>query len=131
MYFLHSYDMDLKRSPCLHPAYFSQASSAIPPGALPSDWLLRRTGRRDVARRNLVVFGMLGAMLSLLPLLFTPNLVAAAVCLSLGFFFAELTIGPMWAIPMDIAPQYSGVASGLMNVGSAFAAIVSRLSRAW
>jgi MFS family permease len=26
---------------------------------------------------------------------------------------------------MDIAPQYSGVASGLMNVGSAFAAIVS------
>jgi MFS family permease len=31
----------------------------------------------------------------------------------------------MWAIPMDIAPQYSGVASGLMNVGSAFAAIVS------
>ena len=70
-------------------------------------------------------------MLSLLPLLFVPDLVVAAICLSLGFFFAELTIGPMWAIPMDIAPQYSGTASGLMNVGSAFAAIVSPVVAGW
>ena len=33
----------------------------------------------------------------------------------------------MWSIPMDIAPKYSGTASGLMNTGSAFAAIVSPL----
>jgi MFS family permease len=31
----------------------------------------------------------------------------------------------MWAIPMDIAPQQSGTASGMMNTGSAMAAIVS------
>lgn len=31
----------------------------------------------------------------------------------------------MWAIPMDIAPAYSGTASGMMNTGSALAAIVS------
>jgi MFS family permease len=36
-----------------------------------------------------------------------------------------MTIGPMWAIPMDIAPQYSGTASGMMNTGSALAAIIS------
>ena len=29
---------------------------------------------------------------------------------------------------MDIAPKYSGTASGLMNMGSAFAAIVSPLA---
>jgi MFS family permease len=50
-----------------------------------------------------------------------------AVCLAAAFFFAEFTIGPMWAIPMDIAPRYSGSASGLMNVGSALAAAVSPL----
>ena len=33
----------------------------------------------------------------------------------------------MWSIPMDIAPKYSGTASGLMNTGSALAAIVSPL----
>jgi ACS family glucarate transporter-like MFS transporter len=31
----------------------------------------------------------------------------------------------MWAIPMDIAPRFSGSASGLMNTGSAMAAILS------
>jgi len=100
-------------------------------GGTVSDWLLHRTGRRDIARRNLVVLGLLGAMLSLIPLMLTQNAVTAAVSLSLGFFFAELTIGPMWAIPMDIAPRYSGTASGLMNVGSAFAAIVSPVVAGW
>jgi MFS family permease len=47
--------------------------------------------------------------------------------LSAGFFFAELVIGPMWSVPMDIAPKYSGTAAGLMNTGSALAAIVSPL----
>jgi MFS family permease len=36
-----------------------------------------------------------------------------------------MTIGPMWAIPMDIAPEFSGTASGMMNTGSALAAILS------
>ena len=48
-----------------------------------------------------------------------------ALALSAGFFSAEFTVAPMWAIPMDIAPTYSGTASGMMNTGSAFAAIVS------
>src|SRR6267143_699977 len=42
--------------------------------------------------------------------------------------FLELVIGPIWSVPMDIAPQYSGTASGLMNTGSAVAAIVSPLA---
>jgi MFS family permease len=50
-----------------------------------------------------------------------------ALCLSSGFFFAEIVIGPMWSVPMDIAPRYSGTAAGLMNMGSAGAAIVSPL----
>jgi hypothetical protein len=41
------------------------------------------------------------------------------------FFFNEMTIGPMWAVPMDIAPKHAGTASGIMNTGSALAAIIS------
>jgi len=59
------------------------------------------------------------------PVLFVHNLALVALLLSAAFFFAEFTVGPMWAIPMDIAPRYSGSASGLMNSGSALAAIVS------
>jgi MFS family permease len=59
------------------------------------------------------------------PLLFTHDLYPCLGCLCSGFFFAEMTIGPMWAIPMDIAPEFSGTASGMMNTGSALAAIIS------
>src|SRR6202007_2889021 len=84
-----------------------------------------KTRSRDKARRNLVVVGFLCSLGFMVPIVFTHNLTLAAICLSLAFFFAEFTIGPMWAIPMDIAPKYSGTASGMMNTGSAFAAIVS------
>jgi MFS family permease len=63
----------------------------------------------------------------MIPILFLHQLTWVAICLSLAFFFSEFTIGPMWAIPMDIAPRYSGSASGLMNTGSALAAILSPL----
>jgi predicted MFS family arabinose efflux permease len=69
--------------------------------------------------------GFVGALLSLVPLLFTRDLTIVGLCLSAGFFFFELIIGPIWSIPMDIAPKYSGTAAGMMNSGSALAAAVS------
>jgi hypothetical protein len=64
---------------------------------------------------------------SVLPFVKLHQLNFVAICLAAAFFFAEFTIGPFWAIPMDIAPRYSGSASGLMNIGSALAAAVSPL----
>ena len=94
-------------------------------GGFVSDWLLRRTGSLTVARRNLVVFGMAGSLLCSIPILFTGDATIAALCLSGTFFFSELTIGPIWAIPLDVAPRYAGTASGLVNAGSAVAGIIS------
>ncbi|MDJ1654995.1 hypothetical protein PFH44_16095 [Raoultella sp. Ech2A] len=45
--------------------------------------------------------------------------------LSAAFFFLELTIGPIWAVPMDIAPKTAGTASGMLNFGAAMATIIS------
>jgi len=47
------------------------------------------------------------------------------VSLSLVFFFSELIVAPIWAVPMDIAPRYAGTASGMMNFGFGSAGIVS------
>ncbi len=47
------------------------------------------------------------------------------LCLSGAFFFAELIVAPIWAVPMDIAPQYSGTASGFMNFGFGLAGMIS------
>ena len=94
-------------------------------GGAVSDRILARTGSRNKARRNLVVFGFLAALACTAPIIFVHNVTLAAIFLSAAFFFSEFTVGPMWAIPMDIAPRFSGSASGLMNTGSALAAIVS------
>src|SRR5262249_6861724 len=77
------------------------------------------------ARRNLVVAGFLASFLFMLPILATRELVPVVISLAGAFFALELVIGPMWAIPMDIAGKYSGTASGLMNTGSALAAGVA------
>jgi MFS family permease len=75
-----------------------------------------------------VVGGFAGSFLCLLPVFATHDLTIIVLCLAGAFFFAEMVIGPMWAIPMDIAPKYSGTAAGLMNTGSAAAAILSPLA---
>ncbi len=93
-----------------------------------SDYLLRRTGKVVFARRSVVLLAYVGTIAALVPVVYLRGLVPVTVCLSLGFFFLELAIGPMWAIPMDIAPKFSGTASGIMNFGSAVAAIVSPIA---
>ena len=37
----------------------------------------------------------------------------------------ELTVAPIWAVPMDVAPDHAGVASGFVNAAAAVAGIVS------
>ena len=111
------------RRPCSSPA-----SAATFSAASISDRILERTGDLRKARRNVVMTGFLGAFVCLLPMFLTRDLTLITLSLAAGFFFAEIVIGPMWAIPMDIAPKYSGTASGLMNTGSAAAAILSPLA---
>ena len=126
-FFLHSYRLDLKSSALFSAGVFFAGVIGDALGGVMSDRIFKKTHSGNKARRNLVVMGFLCSLAFMVPIVFTHNLSLAAVCLSLAFFFAEFTIGPMWAIPMDIAPKFSGSASGLMNTGSALAAILSPL----
>ena len=126
-FFLHSYGLKLQDSALFSAGVFFGGVIGNTVGGMLSDRILSRTGSHNKARRNLVIVGFLCSLACMLPLLFSHNLTGAAICLSLAFFFSEFTIGPMWAIPMDIAPRFAGSASGLMNTGTAFAAIISPL----
>jgi sugar phosphate permease len=97
-------------------------------GGVLSDGILRRTGRLLFARRAVVLLSFVATIACLVPVVYVKGLIPVTIFLALGFFFLELAIGPMWAIPMDIAPKFSGTASGLMNFGSAVAAIVSPIT---
>jgi MFS family permease len=73
------------------------------------------------------VTGMLGAFLFLIPVMLVDNVNIAALSLAAAFFCVELVVAPIWAVPMDIAPKYSGSASGMMNFGFGVAGIISPL----
>ncbi len=126
-FFLHGYKLNLKNSALFSSGVFLAGVIGDTVGGLVSDRILVKTGDRNMARRNLVIAGFLLSLAFMIPVLLSHELTTVALCLSAAFFFAEFTIGPFWAIPMDIAPRFSGSASGLMNIGSALAAAVSPL----
>ena len=124
-FFKGQYHLELKNSALFASGVFFSGVVGDTLGGVVSDKLFEKTRNAKLARCNLVALMMFLCALALLPILYTRNINAVALALSAGFFFAECTIGPMWAIPMDIAPKYSGTASGIMNTGSALAAIIS------
>ena len=126
-FFKEGYQLDIKNSALFASGVFFDGVVGDTVGGVISDRILINTGDLQKARRNVISFAMLGAAVCLLGVFFSRDLTVIALLLSAGFFCLELVIGPIWAVPMDIAPQYAGTASGLMNFGSAVAAIVSPL----
>ncbi|MGJ4945819.1 MFS transporter [Bradyrhizobium sp. HKCCYLS1011] len=131
LFFKNNFHLDLKNSALFSAGVFFAGVIGDSAGGMLSDAILKRTGNVRLARLSVTVAGFAGALASLFPILFVHDLTLVALCLSSGFFFAELVIGPMWSVPMDIAPRYSGTASGIMNMGSAGAAIASPLVAGW
>jgi len=127
-FFLHGYKLNLKNSALFSSGVFLAGVVGDTLGGVVSDHIYTKTGNSNKARRDMVIFGFVLSLVFMIPVLRSHNLTTVAFCLSTAFFFAEFTIGPFWAMPMDIAPRYSGSASGLMNVGSALAAAVSPLA---
>ncbi len=127
-YFLHEYQYDLKKSALFTSAVFFAGVVGDYLGGVVSDRILHRTGNLQKARRNVVMLGFAGSFVCLLPVFLTHDLFLIILSLGAAFFFAELVIGPMWSIPMDIAGKFSGTPAGMMNTGSALAAILSPIA---
>jgi ACS family glucarate transporter-like MFS transporter len=124
-YFLHNYHLNLKHSALFSSTVFFAGVLGDSLGGVVTDRIYTATGSLKRARSWMVSICMLCAFAALVPLMLFHNLEVSIISLSAGFFFSEMTIGPMWAVPMDIAPHSAGTASGMMNTGSALAAIIS------
>jgi MFS family permease len=123
--------------PADHPRITPEEISSLPPPTvrpveMPGTWM-------RLYRRLLPVSGVyfcynwiLWLMLDWMPLYFMHSFhlnIKKAVIFTSGVFvagvFNEMNIGPMWAIPMDMAYDRSGTASGIMSGTGFTAAIVS------
>lgn len=127
-FFFQNYRLNLQASALFSTGVFLAGVVGDTLGGIASDALLRKTASIVTARRYVIVAGFLGAFLFLLPVVLIHEVNVAAICLSLAFFFLELIVGPIWSIPMDIAPRYAGSASGMMNFGFGVAGILSPFS---
>jgi sugar phosphate permease len=124
-FFLHEYQLDIKKSALFAAGVFFAGVVGDTVGGILSDRILKKTGDVGKARISVIVLGFLGSFCFMLPIVFVHDLTIVALCLSAAFFFAELIVAPIWAIPMDISPEYSGSASGFMNFGFGMAGIIS------
>jgi nitrate/nitrite transporter NarK len=122
-FFMHGRGLDLKSSALFSAGVFLSGVVGNTAGGVLSDRILKRTRNVVAARRNVIIGAFFGALVFLAPVMVVKSLPLTAACMSLSFFFLEMTIGPIWAVPMDIAPKHVGVASGLVNAGAAVAGI--------
>jgi D-galactonate transporter len=97
-------------------------------GGLATDWLLAKSGNIKFSRRAVAITGMLGCTVFIVPAAMTEDAYTAVYCLTAAMFFLECTIGPSWAVPMDMGGEHSGTVSGMMNmagnIGGALSPIV-------
>jgi nitrate/nitrite transporter NarK len=124
-YFVQNYALNLNKTAIYSAGVLFAGVIGDTLGGVLSDYILHRTGSVSLARRSVIMLGFLGACVFMVPVVLTEDLTTATICLSLAFFFAELIVAPIWAVPMDIAPRYAGTASGMMNFGFGVASVVS------
>ena len=96
-------------------------------GGLATDWLMTKTGNIKLARRLVAIIGMLGCAAFIVPAAIAENAYTAVYCLTASMFFLECTIGPSWAVPMDIGGEHSGTVSGMMNMAGNIGGALSPL----
>jgi len=124
-FFYQNYHQNLMQTALYSATVFLAGVIGDTLGGVVSDRILHRTGNRNAARRNVIVAGLLGGFLFLMPVMLISDVNVAAISLAAAFFCVELVVAPIWAVPMDIAPKYSGSASGMMNFGFGVAGIIS------
>ncbi|HYM18127.1 MAG TPA: MFS transporter [Micropepsaceae bacterium] len=124
-YFVDVYGMDTARAAVYTFAVLSAGVVGDTVGGILTDYILHRTGSLVVARRSVIMAGFLGGAVFLIPVGALNDLFLVALSIGVAFFFVELIVAPIWAVPMDIAPRYAGTASGMMNFGFGLAGIVS------
>ena len=131
LYFANQHHTDLKKSALLTSIPFLAGLVGNTVGGMGSDWILKRTGRNRLARCSVVAVSLLGAALFLIPCLFINDLTTVVALLAASMFFLELTIAPMYAVPMDISKEFAGLGSAYIIMGVAIAGIISPVVFGW
>jgi MFS transporter, ACS family, glucarate transporter len=93
-----------------------------------SDYVLKRTGRVNLARRWVAIAGFVLSGAATIPAVLAHDPTVSVAFYSLAFFGLEWTVGVSWAVPLDIGGDFAGSVSAVMNslgnLGGAISAFV-------
>jgi MFS family permease len=131
LYFANQHGTNLKNSALLTSLLFFAGLIGNTVGGVVSDAILKRTGRNRLARCSIVFVSLIGTATFLIPCLIATDLTTVVILLAAAMFFLELTIAPMYAIPMDISKDFAGLGSAYIIMGVAIAGIVSPVVFGW
>ena len=126
-----NYGLDLKKSSFSYAAMLFCAMIAELLGGGVTDYLLRRTGNLQIARSLLIAVSWGFVVAGLVPAILVHDLVIGLAGFTVALFFLGVAIAPLWTATMDIAPNYAGSSSALMNAAGAVAGIVSPVAFGW
>jgi MFS family permease len=125
--FVSYFHMELKHSAFYIGAVFMAAVVGNTAGGMLTDWLYARTGNVNASRRNVVILAFGGSIVFMAGVLLLHDPTQMQFCLAAALFFLELSAGPVFATPMDVAPAYAGVATGFVSTAAGLAASISPL----
>ena len=126
-----NYGLDLKKSSLFYAAMLLCAMFAELLGGMVTDYLLRRTRNLQVARSLLIAVSWILAVAGLVPAILVHDLAIGLAGFTVALFFLGFAISPLWTATMDIAPNYAGSSSSLMNASGAVAGILSPVAFGW
>jgi MFS family permease len=129
--FQKNYDLDLKKSSFSYAAMLFCAMIAELLGGVVTDYLLRRTQSKQIARSLLIALSWILAVAGLVPAIFVHDMIIGLAGFTVALFFLGFAIAPLWIATMDIAPDYAGSSSALMNAAGAVADILSPVAFGW
>ncbi|HWA78748.1 MAG TPA: MFS transporter [Acetobacteraceae bacterium] len=131
LYFTHVHGLNLKHVALFSTLVLIAGVLGEVCGGLATDARLKRIGDARRARRDIVIAAFLAAMLCILPLLFTANLLADTIFLALSYFMVELADSSIWMLGMEVLPSHTATSTATVNTGFALAGAVSPLVVGW
>ena len=131
LYFVNQHGTNLKNSALLTSALFFAGLIGNTVGGVVSDRILRKTGRNRLARCSVIAVSLLGAAVFITPTMFVNDLHYVVPLLAAAMFFLEMTIAPMYAVPMDISKDYAGLGSAYVIMGVGLSGVVSPVVFGW
>jgi MFS family permease len=131
LYFSHAHGLEIKSVAMFSTLVLIFGVLGMVGGGLATDLWLRRTGSVRRARRDVIVVSFVAALLCIVPLLMTTDLVVDTIALALGYFFIELADSSIWMLGMDVSPEHCATSTATVNTGFAIAGAISPIIVGW